>query len=218
MKTFILLSVLILTACGAEDEKVSETADGGHTVVTYNAPVDECSTGDRSDEELEEHYANFIETYKQKGTDDLPIQALDRVLVLTKVPYDLMKKEDRRRNGVLERVTCLDKRTAYRISIVDPESVPSGHAMRDPLLFKETVFHELGHVFYGHYDDDDTTVTSKAGLMAASKDIKSTTAADHEMRISKFFGDASYKARLPKHFHVAPEAQAVDPRTEGEGE
>lgn len=213
MKTLMITFALVLTACGAEDEKHTVLEEEGHTVLTENAPADECLELSREDEVLEEHFQDFLLKYEESGSDDLPIEVLERLIVLKKIPWNQLKTEEKQRNGFLERVTCKNQLKAFRIYVADPDTVPDDKSLSNPLLFKETVFHEIAHAFYGHYDGDEKTVTSKHGLMAARKDIKDTTLEAHEVRIAKFFGDESYKAHLPKHFHVQPEGESVDQRT-----
>ena len=203
MKALIILTALALTACGTEEKKDETTvSESGHVLDVKPADKAQCQEESRADEELEGYLRLFIDKYDELGKRDLPIGILDRLTVLRRENYENMSDEDGSRNGYMKRVACGDGLLRFHIVVADPDTVPDGSSLKNPLLFAETVFHEIAHVFYGHYDDDESTVTTKAGLMAAQKNIRTTTEEDHGKRIEDLFGNENYKAHLPKRFHV----------------
>lgn len=201
MKALIITFALALTACGTDkDEEKIAVSEGGHVQDIQTADSAKCQEEDRADEELEEIFQLFLDSYAQFGKNDLPTDMLKRLTVLRRDSYENMADEDSSRNGYMKRVSCDGELSRFHIVITDPATAPEGSSLKNPLLFKETVFHEIAHIFYGHYDDNNLSKTSKAGLMAGQKDIRETTEDEHGKRIEDLFGNEKYKAHLPKKF------------------
>lgn len=203
---------IMMQACGNGEFKVVDTfEEEGHVVVEAHASEGFCAK-ERKNKDINSLLYSYLVSYQEDAHNisegKFDVKETKNITVMKKVsPSDALLHTNKNIPdsqtvlGVNYNVDCGDGTFIYRIYIADPSLEPSDKTValiNDPVNFKRLLYHEIGHVFFGHEKSsaDSQYYVPTNGLMSPSLLI-----ADNYMledSIHDFFSpNGEYRNSLP---------------------
>ena len=198
-RLLILVGTLLLSACQAPKGKLFESYQDD-LLVTIKGHDEDCRGTRSIDASLQQYVDEYRSDAEIYGRDQFPLDRLDAIRELRFVALgDPELGSDKGRLGLNKLVKCYDNRRVYRIYIVDPESTPAGHRLRNKNLLRQVVYHELTHTSFDHYDHRNDAKSADFGIMAAiTNDHDLDDAEMNRRKIELFSPDSGYREHLPE--------------------